>query len=82
LKFVPGYNRKIIPISDIACHIDLNGEFLVDIQSNEHDSEVTISFGLLDFARVPDTKLANINLVDNLNGEDQLNLLPQTEPKP
>ena len=54
LQFPPGYSRSLVPISGIEAAIDLSSEFLVQIEPGDEAGEVTLYFGLVDFAYVDD----------------------------
>jgi FkbH-like protein len=52
LQFSAGYSRSLIPIASIESAIDLTSEFLVQIEPSDEGGEVTLYFGLVDFACV------------------------------
>ena len=54
LQFPPGYSRSLVPISGIEAAIDLSSQFLVQIEPGDEAGEVTLYFGLVDFAYVDD----------------------------
>jgi FkbH-like protein len=66
LAFPPGYNRRLVAMTDIAAFIDLASEFLISIELDEHRSDVTLYFGLVDFAYIPDTNLTNSTTTSEL----------------
>lgn len=52
LRFEPGYNRAVVACDQIAAQLTLSQPFLVQMEPHENGSEVTLFFGLVDFARV------------------------------
>jgi FkbH-like protein len=51
VEIEPGFDRIRISYEEIAEFLDLRAPFNVDLVPNEHESEVTLYFGLMDFVR-------------------------------
>jgi FkbH-like protein len=49
LDFDRGYNRRFIPIAEIAAQVDLNSDFLIQLSMSGDNEDYEYVFGLIDF---------------------------------
>ncbi len=51
IELMPGFQRVRIPIEQIACVLDVDAPFSVDLIPDSEENETTLFFGLMDFVQ-------------------------------